>query len=54
VPIVVNFKVFSIIIRTATAQRNDCFTQANRPTNVYKSWTGAPAGYGKSIQNQFN
>ncbi len=34
IPIVVNFKVFSTIIRTATAQRNDCFTQANRPTNV--------------------
>ena len=54
IPIVVNFKVFSIIINTATAQRNDCFTQANRPTNVYKSWTGAPAGYGRSIRNQFN
>ena len=54
VPVLVNFKVFSTIIKTATAQRNDCFTQANRPTNVYKSWTGAPAGYGKSIQNQFN
>ena len=54
VPVLVNFKVFSIIIKTATAQRNDCFTQANRPTNVYKSWTGAPAGYGKSIQNYFN
>ena len=54
IPVVVNFKVFSIIIRTATAQRNDCFTQANRPTNVYKSWTGAPAGYGQPIRNQFN
>ena len=51
---VVKFKVFSTIIKTATAQHNDCFTQANRPLNVYKSWTGAPSGYGKSIQNQFN
>ena len=54
IPIVVNFKVFSITIKTATAQRNDCFRQANRPTNVYKSWTGAPAGYGQPIRNQFN
>jgi len=53
-PILVNFRVFSIIIQTATAQGNDCFTQANRPTNVYGSWTGAPAGYGKPIRNQFN
>jgi hypothetical protein len=54
VPEVIKFKVFSTIIKTATAQHNDCFTQANRPLNVYKSWTGAPSGYGKSIQNQFN
>jgi hypothetical protein len=52
--IVVNFKVFSTIIRTATAQHNDCFTRANRPLNVYKSWTGAPTGYGQPIRNQFN
>ena len=54
IPIVVNYKVFSINIRTATAQGNDSFTQANRPTNAYKSWTGAPAGYGQPIRNQFN
>lgn len=53
VPEVVKFKVFSTIIRTATAQRNDCFTRANRPLNVYKSWSGAPAGYGQPIRNQF-
>jgi len=35
IPDVVNFKVFSIIIKTATAQRNDCFTQANRPTSPF-------------------
>lgn len=54
IPDVVNFKVFSTIIRTAIAQRNGRFTQANRPLNVYKSWTGAPAGYGQPIRNQFN
>ena len=54
IPEVVNFKVFSRIIRTAAAQRNGLFTQANRPTNAYRSWTGAPAGYGQPIRNQFN
>jgi hypothetical protein len=54
IPEVVNFKVFSRIIRTAAAQRNGLFTLANRPTNAYKSWTGAPAGYGQPIRNQFN
>ena len=54
IPDVVNFKVFSTIIKTATAQRNSRFTQTNRPTNVYGSWTGAPAGYGQPIRNQFN
>jgi len=54
IPEMVNFKVFSRIIRTAAAQRNGLFTQANRPTNAYKSWTGAPAGYGQPIRNQFN
>jgi hypothetical protein len=50
----VNYKVFSTIIRTAIAQRNTAFAQANRPLNAYKSWTGAPAGYGQPIRNQFN
>lgn len=54
VPDLVNYKVFSTIIRTARAQRNDSFTQANRLLNVYRSWTGAPAGYGQPIRNQFN
>jgi hypothetical protein len=54
IPEVVNFKVFSRIIRTAAAQRNGLFTQANRPTNAYRSWTGSPAGYGQPIRNQFN
>ena len=54
IPEVVNFKVFSRIIRTAAAQRNGLFALANRPTNAYKSWTGAPAGYGQPIRNQFN
>jgi len=53
IPIVVNFKVFSTLIRTAIAQRNTSFAQANQPLNVYKSWTGAPTGYGQSIRNQF-
>lgn len=50
----VNWSLDSTIIRTATANGNDCWTRANRPTNVYKSWAGAPAGYGQSPQNTFN
>ena len=57
IPEVVNFKVFSRIIRTATAQRNGLFTLANRrPTRiragrVRRRDTASPSGINSTKSN---